>query len=269
LKSLGSLTPRIWNEIAEQYNALLVTSVEEIHFGVGIPGNRTLGLVPAVATGRAIDLGCGAGENLVALSLLGYTVTGVDSSEVQLRAAEKLLKSKDVNPEAVLVCADMADSEWLPGDKFDLVLSVGAAHFHCDIDSVVRNCARLALTGAILVLSVPHPLDMLLDPVEMGPDRYLAVRSYYPDGNRVESAHYWRKFAGSLDLSRSLPEYLWRPSDVVNSLVAHGFRLDGIWEPQADDSSAPCRFRSVSDWLRETILRDVPQNLIFRATFGV
>lgn len=68
----------IWDDIAPRFAAELVTSIFEIHFGVGIPGNDTLQLVPSKPGGTAIDLGCGAGENLIALSKLGYEVTGIE-----------------------------------------------------------------------------------------------------------------------------------------------------------------------------------------------
>ena len=67
---------KVWNVIADAYGAELETRVDEVHFGVGIPGNAELNIIPLVTNGLAIDLGCGSGENLVALGGLGYETLG-------------------------------------------------------------------------------------------------------------------------------------------------------------------------------------------------
>lgn len=54
--------------------------------------------------GRALDLGCGEGRNAIWLASLGWTVTGIDYSDVALARARRLAAHQNV------------DVEWIEGD---------------------------------------------------------------------------------------------------------------------------------------------------------
>jgi 2-polyprenyl-3-methyl-5-hydroxy-6-metoxy-1,4-benzoquinol methylase len=255
----------IWNNIASRFAAELVTSTSEVHFGVGIPGNSTLNLIHRKPDGTALDLGCGAGENLVALSRLGYKVTGIDGSASQLKLAEELLTAHEVHGKLIL--GDVCDFA-LPNDqRFDVIISVDVMHFCSSLDDFITVCAKLAKPETQLILSMPHPLDMI---VERSPNsNQIVVRqNYFPENNRIDKAYYWRKFAGKLELTTELIEHLCRPSDVINTLIQKGFRIEGIWEPRGNISElAPCRYRSAEPWVTEVLRAYVPPDLIVKSIF--
>ncbi len=75
---------------------------------------ETEGLPP----GRALDVACGAGRNAVWLARRGWRVTGVDFSDVALRAARELAASAGVEVEWI-----EADAvTWIPARRaYDLV----------------------------------------------------------------------------------------------------------------------------------------------------
>ena len=76
---------------------------------------RSLGLAP----GRALDLACGSGRNAVWLAEQGWTVTGVDFSDVALEQARGLAAERGVEVE--WLDADLR--EWVPDPgAFDLVV---------------------------------------------------------------------------------------------------------------------------------------------------
>lgn len=255
----------IWNHIAGSFAAELITSTSEVHFGVGIPGNSTLNLIPRSPGGAAVDLGCGAGENLIALSRLGYNVTGIDGSARQLKLAEELFLAHKV--QGKLILGDVCDFSLLNGQQFDLIISIDVMHFCSSLDNFIAACAKLAKPNAQLVLSMPHPLDMI---VERGAnDEQLVIRQkYFPENNRIDKAYYWRKFAGKLELTTDLIEHLCRPSDVINALIKYGFCIAGVWEPRGNNSVlAPCRYRAAEPWLTEVLRDSVPPDLLIKSIF--
>ncbi len=72
----------------------------------------------ALPPGRALDVACGAGRNAVWLARRGWRVTGVDFSDVALRAARELAAASGVEIEWI-----EADAvTWVPpGRAYDLV----------------------------------------------------------------------------------------------------------------------------------------------------
>ncbi len=101
--------------------------------------------------GACLDLCCGTGFHIRTLVELGWTVTGVDLSEDQLRLARER-----AGDGARLLLADAADLPF--GDAtFDLVFS---AFSHTDVDDfgrVVGEARRVLKPGSPLVYVGVHP----------------------------------------------------------------------------------------------------------------
>jgi SAM-dependent methyltransferase len=73
--------------------------------------------------GRAIDLGCGTGTNVLTLAQHGWQVTGVDFIPKAIRIAKN--KTKNVNVD--LRVGDVTDLRDIRG-PFDLALDIGCFH---------------------------------------------------------------------------------------------------------------------------------------------
>lgn len=69
--------------------------------------------------GRVLDLGCGAGGNLIGLAQRGWTATGVDSSSRAVRSAR--ISAEHARVTARFIQADMVT--WRPEGLYDLVIS--------------------------------------------------------------------------------------------------------------------------------------------------
>jgi SAM-dependent methyltransferase len=82
------------------------------------PSEFLIAETEALPPGRALDVACGAGRNAVWLARRGWRVTGVDFSDVALRAARELAASAGVEVEWV-----EADAvTWIPPRRaYDLV----------------------------------------------------------------------------------------------------------------------------------------------------
>jgi len=83
-------------------------------------------LIDYIAThpaGRAIDLGCGTGTNVLALAQKGWQVTGVDFIPKAIRTA----KRKTQNVQVELRVGDVTNLRGITG-PFDLALDIGCFH---------------------------------------------------------------------------------------------------------------------------------------------
>lgn len=253
-----------WESEADLYRDLLTTSCEEVHFGVGIPGNRELRLVePAELGQRALDLGCGSGENLVALTRLGYQVTGVEPSGRQLRYAQKLLVENDAGATLLELSAERVDEV---ENYFDIILSVGTLHFCPDISRVFQSIAERLNPAGRFIVSMPHPLDMLSEYSKGDDGLIVRVGSYFPSGQRLRGARYWRKFGGSKATGYEFDEYVYTIGGLATALLDGGFRIRKLLEPECTHNPAyPCLFRSPDAVFEKEYSRSVPQYLIIVA----
>jgi 2-polyprenyl-3-methyl-5-hydroxy-6-metoxy-1,4-benzoquinol methylase len=75
-------------------------------------------------SGRAIDLGCGTGTNVITLAKTGWQVTGVDFASRAIQIAKRKIKKANIN--ADLRVGDVTRVN-LNG-QFDLVLDIGCFH---------------------------------------------------------------------------------------------------------------------------------------------
>ncbi len=75
--------------------------------------------------GRAIDIGCGTGTNVVTLARAGWTVTGVDFAPHAIKLARQKVARADVQAE--LSVQDATKLEGIAG-PFDFALDLGCFH---------------------------------------------------------------------------------------------------------------------------------------------
>jgi SAM-dependent methyltransferase len=102
--------------------------------------------------GRCLDVGCGGGRLVVSLAEAGWTATGADLSEDQLRVAER----RAGGVAEALVQADASALPFADG-AFDAVVST---FIHTDLDdpgASFRECARVVRAGGRVVYAGAHP----------------------------------------------------------------------------------------------------------------
>jgi ubiquinone/menaquinone biosynthesis C-methylase UbiE len=75
--------------------------------------------------GRAIDIGCGTGTNVITLAKTGWQVTGFDFAARAIQIAKR--KAKKANIQASLVTDDATRMKNVTG-QFDLALDMGCFH---------------------------------------------------------------------------------------------------------------------------------------------
>ncbi len=97
--------------------------------------------------GRALDLGCGTGPNLLTLANAGWQVTGVDYAWRAIALARRRLAQ--AGQKADLRLGNVLDLHDL-GNQFDLVLDIGCFH-GLSVDGKLayrRNLQRLLADGS-------------------------------------------------------------------------------------------------------------------------
>jgi SAM-dependent methyltransferase len=100
---------------------------------------------------RAVDIGCGAGRNLVPLARLGWTVLGVDLSMPMLEAASARIRDEGLSQAAVALAP--LDALPLASASVDLVIAHGIwnlARSAAEFRRGVLEAARVARDGAAL-----------------------------------------------------------------------------------------------------------------------
>lgn len=91
----------------------------------GITPPELMRFIAAHSPGRALDLGCGTGTNVITLAQHGWQTTGVDFSPTAIRAAHKKVAQQGLN--VTLLVQDVSKLQTIPG-PFDLILDIGCYH---------------------------------------------------------------------------------------------------------------------------------------------
>jgi ubiquinone/menaquinone biosynthesis C-methylase UbiE len=75
--------------------------------------------------GRALDLGCGTGTNVITLAKHGWQVTGIDFAARAIQIARRKIKTAKIRAE--LITGDATRLDGITG-PFDLALDIGCFH---------------------------------------------------------------------------------------------------------------------------------------------
>lgn len=227
---------------------------EVVRYGPDIPDEDDLRLLGSVTDKRVLVLGLQSPRSCIALAQQGAKVIVVDPDRGQLergRAAAERAEAK-----AEFRQADLASLAFLPGDSFDLVLSIYTLAAVDDLNRVFRQVHRVLKADTALVVSLPHPAYVMLDHTSLDHGATAPVRVARPYGS-TETDHRATTPA-DLATSPASAERTYAPSDAFTAMHRAKFRLDGLLEP-AVNASGP---RS-SQW--NALMAWVPPTLILRA----
>ena len=124
-----------------------------------LEGQALRGLLREVNGRRVLDVGCGAGARLKAFDeQTAERVTGVDLSLNMLHEAQKRLRSAN---HTRLSCANLLALPF--ADKsFDVVLASFVLGYIEDLQTAIKELARMLSLGGILIISDFHPTASLL-----------------------------------------------------------------------------------------------------------
>jgi len=102
-----------------------------------------------IKVGKALDLGCGKGDNCVAMAKKGFKVTGVDWSEEAINLAKKYATENSLDIEYIL--ADI--TLWEPKEEYDLVISTYALPEATEKNKVFKTAIKALKKGGIIIIA--------------------------------------------------------------------------------------------------------------------
>jgi 2-polyprenyl-3-methyl-5-hydroxy-6-metoxy-1,4-benzoquinol methylase len=109
-----------------------------------------------LAPGTALDLACGEGRNALWLARRGWTVTGLDFSDVAIRRATAAADSQGLP--ATFRTVDL--TAWQPSETFDLVCVIYLHLAHDSMAEIMAAASRAVTPGGTLFV-VGHHVENL------------------------------------------------------------------------------------------------------------
>jgi SAM-dependent methyltransferase len=101
--------------------------------------------------GTALDVGMGGGRLVEALDARGWDVSGTDASAAMVELARARVPSRaDALAQAPIERLPFADA------SFDAVVALGVLEYSADVGEALRELARVASSGAGVVVSYPN-----------------------------------------------------------------------------------------------------------------
>jgi ubiquinone/menaquinone biosynthesis C-methylase UbiE len=236
-----------WEAIADRYQRERGWPSEDLCWGHRVAPERELGLLGDVRGKRALVLGCGGGQDVIALARLGAAhVTGVDFSKTQLAHAKDNLARANVA--AQLIESSVADLPMLGAERFDLVVSVHVVSYIERIDACFAEVQRVLVPGGVFAFSTQHPIDCATS----DEPPYGFIKSYF----QLETNEPWTSLGG-----HGVPfrRYHRTVADYFTCLQNARFTIEALLEPRPTNDQV-WEGREYFDKLAV-----VPGTLIFKA----
>ena len=229
---MAGADPGAWNRYAPGDARGALPPFDGVRYGPDVGGEGELRLLGNVSGRRVLDLGCGGGQNLVALAAAGAHAIGLDSSPEQLAATKRLSEHQGVRVEVHQ--GDLADLAFLRAESVDLAFSAYGLSRVGDLNRLFRQVHRVLRQGAPFVFSLEHPLSSVLQGPPSGPAT--VGLSYFDPGQTVPFRH--------------------TLGDLFSGLARAKFRVDALVEPEPSEGPR-------SPWWRE-VWALVPPTLVVR-----
>jgi tetratricopeptide (TPR) repeat protein len=251
-----------WDLISPEYQARNRISNYVVHYGPLSSGEEELHLMGDISGKKILDLGCGGGQNSVALARQGAKVTALDFSEEQLKFATKLAHEAEVTVK--FICDDLENFYSLEGQKFDIILSSFTLSYIEHIAGVFCNVRKVIKDGGIFVFSLEHPLMTNTseeDYLFFQGKSYPLMKNYFHTGKEERT---WK--------NGTIVAYKRKMEDIINPLLSSGFRLIQIIEPSIYDINKMSQeeiddipFLPCQEECRYILSRQVPFTLIIKS----
>jgi ubiquinone/menaquinone biosynthesis C-methylase UbiE/ADP-ribose pyrophosphatase YjhB (NUDIX family) len=195
---------------------------------------------------RVLVLGCGGGQDLLALDRLGAVAVGIDQSKEQLAYARDYLARHDV-PNASVVEGNVEDLSRFDDASFDAVVAAHMLSYVERIERTIAEVGRVLTPGGAFCASVRHPMDAALTW-----DAPYRIRAPYWD---VVQDWEWEGEDGAPVRFR---QWLWTVEEWFTMLTSAGLTVERLLEPREDKPIA-------DDQVDDARARLIPATLLFKA----
>ena len=209
-----------WDAIAQRYQTERGWPKESLVWGHRVAPEHELRVLGDVQGKSALVLGCGGGQDCVALKRMGAAeVVGVDLSPKQLEFAARLCERERV--EVTLRETSVADLSFRASASVDIVVSVHALQYVERIEACLAETRRVLRARGIFGFSVFHPIDASTS--DTAP--YGFNKSYF----QAETESAWSSLGGGATPLRS---YHRTVADWFAVVTQAGFTVESLLEPR-------------------------------------
>ena len=247
---------RTWNACGEAFDRF--TSAED-SFSDNIERPAVRRLIGEVAGKRVLDLGCGSGTYSVWFAQLGAQVAGLDVSQTMIELAFD--RARRQGAQIDFRVADIREPLPFGDEEFDLIFTGTALHYVDDLESTMKEAARVMKRDGSLVASVLHPVSTARfqragsEEIE-GPDPWEG--RYF--GSRLRCIETpWVAFGEVPSEGRRIFCNHHTISDYFGAVVAAGLTITQLLEPEPPEEFAEKNADRYDEAMR------LPVFLIFKA----
>jgi SAM-dependent methyltransferase len=207
-----------WNAISKAYQ-----DAYDDYLGAALMWSWTVSeddvhLLDDVRGKHVIVLGCGGGQDVIALCEMGAVATGIDQSDEQIAFARKLAVKRGAD-NASFAVGTVEDLSRFDDESFDAAVSAHMLNYVERIDDTLRETARVLRPASVFALSVRHPFDAIV--AKDAP--FGLERAYW------ETRHDWTWDFDS-GASGNFTQWLWTIEQWFDMLGAAGFAIERVLE---------------------------------------
>lgn len=222
VKDYAKINKKWWNDVTPIHASSTLYDLARFKKGKSSLESIEVKEVGDVKGKTLLHLMCHFGMDTLSWARLGAIATGVDLSDDSITLAKKL--SKEIQVPATFICSDVYDLPKVLDKKFDIVFtSYGVLCWLSNIKKWARIINRFLKKGGTFYIVELHPFTNILS------HDFKISYKYFDKGPDVDDS------AGTYaDWNANIKgnTYLWSYTfdDVVNALIAEGFKIEYIHE---------------------------------------
>lgn len=239
-----------WNAVSKAYQAERFGELYGERFmWTWVSSEDDLHVLDDVRNKRVLVLGCGGGQDCVALARMGAIAVGIDPSAEQIAHAKQYAERHGVENVSFAV-TPAEDLLRFDDESFDLVVSSNALNYALDTERALAGAQRVLRGGGAMVFAVTHPVSAIVS----GDAPYVIEESYWDD---ILDWSWEFEDGSSARLRGRFPTF----GEWYDMLRGAGFEVERIIEPREDGRMPPAGSKTKFEPGRARML---PNTIIFK-----
>ena len=239
-----------WNAVSKAYQAERFGDLYGERFmWTWVSSEDDLHVLDDVRNKRVLVLGCGGGQDCVALAKMGAIAVGIDPSVEQIAYAKQYTERNGVDNVSFAV-TPAEDLSRFDDESFDLVVSSNALNYALETERALAEAHRVLRGGGGLIFAVTHPLSAIAS--DDAP--YALEDSYWDD---ILDWTWTFEDGTAARLRGRFPTF----GEWYDMLRDAGFEVERVIEPREDDRTPPPGSKTKFQAGRARVL---PNTIIFK-----
>lgn len=222
VKDYAEINKKWWNAVTPIHARSELYSLDKFKKGKTSLEQTEVDELKNVKGKTMLHFMCHFGMDSLSWARRGAKVTGVDISDESIELAKKI--SNEIKVPATFICGDMYDLPKVLNEKFDIVyMSYGVLCWISDIRKWAKLVNHFLKPGGTFYIVELHPFNNILS------YDFKLYYKYFDNGPYVDdsSGTYtnWNEKVKGVTY-----EWSWTMSDVINSLLGQGLKIEYIHE---------------------------------------